>query len=85
MTRKRFIKLAMSQGMSRNRAVELAAYYNFANVPYESAYYRFMPTFIMQNNFIRLGKAFGKMGVSLSTTTLRLKELGKALQDALYQ
>ena len=83
MTRKRFIKLAMSRGMSRNRAVELAAYYNFANVPYERAYYSFMPTFIMQNSFERLSKAVGKMGESLSSAVLSFKKFGEALRGVL--
>ena len=38
MTRKRFIKLLMSHGISRNKAVEIAADYNSRNVPYEIAY-----------------------------------------------
>lgn len=38
MTRKRFIKLLMSHGISRNKAVEIAADYNSRNVPYKKAY-----------------------------------------------
>lgn len=38
MSRKRFIKLLMSHGISRNKAVELANYYNRRNIPYERAY-----------------------------------------------
>lgn len=40
MTRKRFIKLLMSHGISRNKAVKIAADYNSRNVPYETAYVR---------------------------------------------
>ena len=40
MSRKRFIKLLMSHGISRNKAVELANYYNRRNIPYERAYKR---------------------------------------------
>ena len=40
MTRKRFIKLLMSHGIPRNKAVEMAADYNSRNVPYEIAYER---------------------------------------------
>ena len=40
MTRKRFIKLLMSYGISRNEAVAIAADYNSRNVPYETAYAR---------------------------------------------
>ena len=38
MTRKRFIKLMMSYGISRNEAVKIAADYNSRNIPYETAY-----------------------------------------------
>lgn len=38
MTRKRFIKLLMSYGISRNKSVEYANYYNRRNIPYERAY-----------------------------------------------
>ena len=38
MTRKRFIKLMMSYGISRNEAVKTAAAYNSLNIPYETAY-----------------------------------------------
>lgn len=40
MTRKRFIKLLMSHGISRNEAVKTAAEYNSRNIPYETAYVR---------------------------------------------
>ena len=40
MSRKRFIKLLMSYGISRNKAVKMAADYNSRNVPYEIAYKR---------------------------------------------
>lgn len=40
MTRKRFIKLLMSHGISRNKAVKIAADYNSRNIPYETAYVR---------------------------------------------
>ena len=38
MTRKRFVKLLMSKGYSRNEAVAMAEYYNYNNVPYKTAY-----------------------------------------------
>lgn len=38
MTRKRFIKLLMSYGTSRNEAVKIAEDYNSRNVPYKTAY-----------------------------------------------
>ena len=40
MTRKRFIKLLMSHGISRNKAVKIAAEYNSQNIPYDTAYAR---------------------------------------------
>ena len=38
MTRKRFIKLAMSHGMPRNEALQCAKDINQSNVPYRFAY-----------------------------------------------
>ena len=46
MTRKRFIKLLMSKGCSRNQAVEIAAYYNYSNIPYKRAYLMESPQLI---------------------------------------
>lgn len=41
MSRKRFIKLLMSHGVSRNEAVQLANHYNRYNIPYKIAYQRY--------------------------------------------
>lgn len=38
MTRRRFVKLLMSKGFSRNEAQQKADYYNSCNVPYKRAY-----------------------------------------------
>lgn len=38
MTRKRFIKLLMSKGFSRNEAQQKAAFYNSRHIPYKRAY-----------------------------------------------
>ncbi len=38
MTRKRFIKLLMAHGYSRNQAVIMAEYYRSRNIPYNEAY-----------------------------------------------
>ena len=38
MTKKRFIKLLMSQGTQRNEAQIIAMFYNAHNTPYEIAY-----------------------------------------------
>lgn len=38
MTRKRFIKLLMSKGFSRNEAQEKAVYFNSRHIPYKRAY-----------------------------------------------
>lgn len=46
MTRKRFVKLLMSKGCSRNQAVEIAAYYNYSNIPYKRAYLMETPMLI---------------------------------------
>lgn len=85
MTRKRFIKLAMSQGVSRNVVVGLAEYYNRRNIPYKNAYCSFLIRVGVSNSFKRLGEAIGKTGESLSSVTSSLNKLGKALQNALSQ
>lgn len=78
MTRKRFIKLIMSHGVSRNDALGLVAYYNFANIPYKRAYLDFM----IKNSFITLGKAIYKMGESLSTTKLAFMKMAESIREA---
>lgn len=42
MTRQRFIKLIMAQGVSRNDAAELAAQAMSQGIPYDKAYHAYM-------------------------------------------
>ena len=72
MTRKRFIKLLMSQGVSRNNAVTIAYCWNLRGVPYERAYRNFLLNHSVKKAFSRLGEAICKVGVSQ-------KELSKSL------
>lgn len=47
MTRKRFIKLLMSEGMSRNEACLFASDCDYLNIPYEAAYYSTLHNIIL--------------------------------------
>ena len=60
MTRKRFVKLLMSKGCSRNQAVEIAAYYNYNNVPYKTAYLMESPR-VVTYAAVKLSEAFASM------------------------
>lgn len=57
MTRKRFIKLLMSHGISRNEAVKIAADYNSRNIPYKTAYAN-------ESNLKPIGYSFAAEGLS---------------------
>ena len=55
MTRKRFIRLVMAEGIQRNRANEIARTVQKSGVPYADAYST------MMNPFIKLRKSWEKM------------------------
>ena len=67
MTRKRFIKLLMSHGISRNKAVEIAADYNSRNVPYERAYSRIASSRGIISAFRNSGKQFKAAGAAFGS------------------
>ena len=62
MTRKRFIKLLMSKGYSRNEAVKIAADYNSRNIPYETAYIKEVAR--MSKSFITIDTGKFKQGMA---------------------
>ena len=78
MTRKRFVKLLMSKGCSRNQAVARAEFYNYNHVPYKTAYLRETP-WIIAYAAKRLTEAF-----TLSCRPLAdiLASFGNAMNDA---
>lgn len=67
MSRKRFIKLLMSDGVSRNVAVELANYYNRRNIPYEKAYEKYKMHICFRLACKRMCSAIGAFGRYLTT------------------
>ena len=67
MTRKRFIKLLMSHGASRNEAVELANYYNRRNIPYKRAYERNKRLMAVRLACKRINSAIGAFGRYLTS------------------
>lgn len=75
MTRKRFIKLMMSAGNSRNKAVKIAADYNSRNVPYDKAYSRFA--------FYSLGSAFRNSGKRFKVASAAFGSLSSAMHSAI--
>ena len=62
MTRKRFIKLLMSHGVSRNEAVHLANYYNRRNIPYMKAYEKYKMRICVRLACKRISSAIGAFG-----------------------
>lgn len=78
MTRKRFVKLLMSKGCSRNQAVEIAVYYNYNNVPYKTAYVMESPR-IVNYACERLTEAFAAMCKPLKDVAT---SFGIAMNDA---
>ncbi len=67
MTRKRFIKLAMSHGMPRNEARRYAEEINQSNVPYRFAY-------SIAFFEVRFGPVLRAIGMSIAETIKRLNE-----------
>lgn len=61
MSRKRFIKLLMSHGISRNEAVKTAAAYNSLNFPYERAYENWQSLIDSRLVYLREHSAIGAL------------------------
>lgn len=74
MTRKRFIKLAMSHGMSRNEAQRNAECLNKSNVPYRFAYN-------LMFFEVRFGAFLKAMGTCAQELAYKLNECGMSLRE----
>ena len=68
MTKRRFVKLLMSQGNSRNESVVIALRYNRRNYSYEKAYSDYLIKYALSNSFRKFGlsceeasKSFAKL------------------------
>jgi hypothetical protein len=80
MTRKRFVKLLMSHGITRNDANEIAYSYNARNILYEQAYRTFLLTHSIKLNFKKLGDAFYMASVPIRQATVSFEKLKEALE-----
>lgn len=69
MSRKRFIKLLMSYGVSRNEAVKIAADYNRRNISYERAYEKYKNLMAVRLFSKRMSSTFGVLGRILTGTS----------------
>ena len=78
MTRKRFIKLMMSYGNSRNKAVKIAAEYNSRNVPYKTAYANESNLKPVNYSFIAEGLSKG-----IAAATAAFSDLASAAKKAM--
>lgn len=65
MTRKRFIKLLMSNGEQRNKAQAIAMLYNVSKISYKRAYSDYLLKSGVKKSFVRLGEACRKASESL--------------------
>ena len=77
MTRKRFVKLLMSKGYSRNEAQQKAVHFNSRHIPYKRAYslYRFKG---FTKNII---EAMSKIATASVVATTSLKEFAERYKE----
>lgn len=78
MTRKRFIKLLMSHGISRNEAVKIAADYNSRNIPYKTAYVKE----VARKTKPRILIDTEKFAKAVTAANVALKEFSSAVKRA---
>lgn len=87
MTRKRFIKLLMSKGYSRNDAAEMAAEVPGSGQSYIEAYIRADIYNRLVNNFSGIGEAAQRMSVALAKIVQAfaagMDAFGKAYREAM--
>ena len=79
MTRKRFVKLLMSQGITRNEANEKAKSYISNGFSYEKAYRNFLFVYGVKNGFKKLCEAFSVASVSFRTATVSIDKFKEAI------
>lgn len=82
MTKKRFIKLLMSRGKSRNEAVEIASNYNSLNYSYKSAYTDYLLKYSMSDALHILTYQFSKLGMSVAQASKAFSKLATAVAVA---
>lgn len=75
MTRKRFVKLLMSHGITRNEAQTIAKRCISQHLSYEQAYRNFLLKQSVINSFRRLGESFQVANVSFRTLTKSIEKL----------
>ena len=75
MTRKRFIKLLMSNSVERNIAQKIAVDYNARNIPYENAIKRWRLEFSMTAAFAKVSNAAIKAARTFSKCGFLMKNL----------
>jgi hypothetical protein len=81
MTRKRFIKLLMSQGESRNSAIAIAFLYNATNTPYKKAYLDYLIKTRLLRSSIDLSLAFQRCGSSLQSVAQAFNRLAFSMKE----
>lgn len=80
MTKKRFIKLLMSNGEQPRRARAIASLYNDLSIPYKKAYSDYLIQSGIARAFSRMGEAAQKAGESLRSMTIQLRKLAEAMK-----
>ena len=75
MTKKRFIKLLMSKGKSRNEARQMASCYNSRNISYARAY----STYRLTIPFIKIACSARQFRESLSKASILMKDFAEGL------
>jgi hypothetical protein len=79
MTKKRFIKLLMSRGKSKNEAVEIALNYNNLNYSYKSAYAAYLLKYSMSDALHMLTYQFSKLSMSVAQASKAFSKLATAV------
>ena len=72
----------MSKGIQRNEAQEIAARYNSRNIPYETAYKKYMLAHGFCMGFKHVAAAFNTFGAEIRKTICSLSSLTEALKNA---
>ncbi len=78
MTRKRFVKLLMSHGITRNEAHKTANRYNARNFSYKRAYRNFLLVHGFKQGFKKVSEAFKIASSSIRQASASFDELMEA-------
>lgn len=81
MTKKRFIKLLMSKGESRNKARQIARAFNYCHKPYKKAYSQYLFEVSLKKSFGRLGDAARKAAESISKCAQSFKKFTEVIKN----